>query len=331
MNKSTSRPSLCVSGIAPDGEALRPGYAYLIRSKVRMTELYPLLGEILFGSEIIYPENKDTSHEVPNKIGFFIEDTLDNLVNHLDKPYRYRDNQKLTFTESFLNDNDNNRMTPGFGAWLDTYGEFKDGQDKLKAIETNHENATWWKQSIPGAGNPMAIMRFFRLVQEEKGHSSLNIFLLNSLSSLYRNMGLLESAAFLKTILNDTIWSGATAQNGDEIRFKEGIFFAVMQEGVLEEKEASYLESFFDGIISVVPKTVKEMHVACVSVKVLPELFQLPKEFVYMPRWVTNDDNVQVLEERGASIDTKYIIIDDNIDCEEEKDKETKKDGTGSE
>ena len=124
------------------------------------------------------------------------------------------------------------------------------------------------------------------MVQEKQGQSGLNLFLLNSLSNLYRNLALTESAAFLKTMLNESIWAIEAKDDSQKICYNRGIFLAVLQEGVLEKKEASYLESFFDGIISVSPCVInEELRVVRVNVKALPEMVAVKSDFIYLPKW----------------------------------------------
>lgn len=324
MNKShnENRPRLEVFGkFTPEGENLRPGYAYLIRSSVRMPELYPLLGELLFASRVV----KDNEDGVPpNVIGMFIEDSPDNLIQHLKGPDYYVTTSDITYAfGAALVNNDEPRMA----AWLDTFGNFHDagGDLKEKIFVTDKvdkqfkeesgelkDKYKWWKKSVAGPGNPMAIMRFFRLVQEKPGGASLNVFLLNSLNNLYRNLGLSESAAFLKTMLNESIWSVEPDAKKQNILHKSGLFFAVLQEDVLDGHETSYLESFFDGIVKVDPRILdKKYRVACVNVEVLPEVLrsQAHSKFIYLPEWQVQNDSREIDDgwEKGVYIRTKLV------------------------
>jgi hypothetical protein len=290
MNKSNSeqRPRLKVfEKFTPKGDYLRPNYAYLIRSSVRMPELYPLLGELLFASSVV-KEGEKEDKVPPNIIGMFIEDTPDNLMLHLGNPARYQDNEdKRSITEKFgseLASKEPHRAA----AWLDTYGRFHDVRGKLNDLIIGKNDKKWWRQSIPGAGSPMAIMRFFRLVQEKNGTAEVNLFLLNSLSNLYRNLDLSETAAFLKTMLNESIWSVTSEPDSNKVSKNLGLFFAVLQENVLDEHETGYLESFFDGIVRVDPYVLnKKYRVARVNIEVLPELLrsQMYEKFIYIPEW----------------------------------------------
>jgi len=303
-NNSTHLRLKVFQNFAPEDEALRQGYAYLIRSSVRMPELYPLLGELLFASRVVKQTesaNSAGTDDPPNAIGMFIEDSPDNLIRHLKGPDSYTDGSDIT--GKYFNDLVNNEEKgepPRMAAWLDTFGSFHDAGGDLDEKEiwpSNRkqdgeikEKHKWWSKSIAGPGNPMAIMRFFRQVQEKLGGADLNVFLLNSLSNLYRNLGLAESAAFLKTMLNESIWSAEPEPDAEsseqKIRYKSGLFFAVLQEGVLDKQEASYLESFFDGIIKVEPCELDEkFRVARVHIEVLPELLQSHNDFVYIPMW----------------------------------------------
>ncbi len=317
-NQKFNRPHLKIFNEFAS-EPLRPGYAYLIRSDVRMPELYPLLGELLFASHITYFDtapSKDNENKSPNLIGMFIEDTPDNLVLHLGEPDRFHDGLDIPFLERFGCELQRSREDQGknngigMAAWLDTYGEFQHLENELTELDINKVlDGTWWKHSIPGAGNPMNIIRFFRLVQKKQGKADLNIFLLNSLSNLYRNLELTESAAFLKTMLNESIWSIEAKDDSQQICDNHGVFFAILQEGVLEKNEASYLESFFDGIISVSPCVLQDqVRVVHVTVKALPEIVTTKNNFIYLPKWRYEkdiDNKKYVLD----MVEQKYIYI----------------------
>lgn len=316
------RPRLRVFDAFAAGESLRPGYAYLIRSKVRMPELYPLLGELLFSSVVEYKEKTP-----PNVIGLFIEDHSDNLVNNLDNPDRYAGKREIILTQEFgkelLEKPDKEDMV---AAWLDTFGSFRDaGADLWPLVHTGEPpKPKWWAKSVAGSGNPMPFMRFFRQVQDLEGKAAANLFLLNSLSNLYRNLELVESAAFLKKMLDESIWRIDTDPDKPELRYKSGLFFAVLQEGVLTKNEASYLESFFDGIIEVTPCTLDAtddgpLRVVKVDVKTLPEIVKAVKPFVYLPAWQFKS------KEEGGGLDSggwdeeEYIRIRYADECVEEK------------
>gem|GEM_PF-6705681 len=165
----------------------------------------------------------------------------------------------------------------------------------------------------------MAIMRFFRQVQDKQAGADLNVFLLTSLSNLYRNLGLSETAAFLKTMLNESIWSAGPKSDENTIANKSGLFFAVLQEGVLDTQEASYLESFFDGIVKVKPCILNGSRVAQVHVEVLPEVIQSQnnKDFVYLPNWQFNGNSNHNDKFGGNWEKRDYIrtrIADEHID-----------------
>ncbi len=283
------RPRLqVVHGLTPDGECLRSGYAYLIRSSVRMPELYPLLGELLFASQV---DTGSGPESPPNVVGLFVEDSPDTLIAHLVGPdtdiIREQD-----ITEKFCS----KYMQHQTAAWLNTFGTFQQANSKLLQIGT--EGNSWWRQSIAGPGNPMAILRFFRLAQEQPGRGAMNVFLLSSLSNLYRNLGLAEAAAFLKTMLNESIWAvdpePSPVAGKTQLRGIAGLFFAVLQEGVLKPNEASYLESFFDGIIQVRPCILDNtQRAALVRVQALPEITEKSPDFAYLPRWQFQDGHDQ--------------------------------------
>lgn len=311
-DKNDKRPTLQVfADFTPNGVHLKPGYAYLIRSSVRMPELYPLLGELLFASKVVDPNNKNSKRLPPNIIGMFIEDTPDNLTTHLAAPDRYASETDIDVTKEFGKTELSER---GTAAWLDTFGEFHQTRGDLDKMELG-DGPVWWRKRIAGAGNPMSVMRFFRLVQQEEATTGLNLFLLNSLSNLYRNLKLSESAAFLKTMLSESIWSAEFNSEKNNIGDKLGLFFAVLQEDVLDTREASYLESFFDGIVKVDPCLLdNKFRVARVKIKVLPEFVQSHDDFVYIPMW-QYEKHKKELDNGWTQKYLKYISTHKADDC----------------
>lgn len=312
-NKKRMRPRLKVFDAFSSGESLRPGYAYLIRSRVRMPELYPLLGELLFNSLVEYNEG-ETPSTPPNVIGIFIDDHSDNLVNYLGDPDRYAGRRDIILTREFGKEllvKDRKDMV---AAWLDTFGTFQDsGADLWPLVKKGRPpKPKWWAKSVAGSGNPMPFMRFFRQVQDLTSNAAANLFLLNSLSNLYRNLELAESAAFLKKMLDESIWRIDTDPDKPGLCFKAGLFFAVLQVGVLTDNEESYLESFFDGIIEVKPCTLEAAHdspvkVVAVHVKTLPEIVRAVRPFVYLPAWqfkIKKKDGG--IDRKGWNVDRKY-------------------------
>lgn len=294
LQDQRSRPRLKVLDklLTPAGECLRSGYAYLIRSSVRMPELYPLLGELLFASQVQGGNGDGSSGNYPNVIGMFIEDSPDNLITHLGNPDRYTAKPDLNVIEQFASDLMKRRESEPLNrvkqtaAWLDTFGRFQEANNELE--DCNPVRIGWWRQSLAGSGNPMAILRFFRLVQQKTGVGRMNVFLLSSLSNMYRNLGLSETAAFLKTMLNESIWSvNPTDEPAKSIGRTDGLFIAVLQEDVLKANEASYLESFFDGVIHANPCVFHDEKIRAVRVQVrtLPEIVEKPDDFVYLPDW----------------------------------------------
>jgi len=301
--------------LTPQGECLRSGYAYLIRSSVRMPELYPLLGELLFGSKV---DNENGKEAPPNVVGLFVEDSLETLMAHLVGPDRYLFRQNEVHITTMLDPGIENQTA----AWLDTFGTFQEVDSNLTRFKDREEVIdNWWQQSIAGPGNPMAILRFFRLAQEKAGDSAMNVFLLSSLSNLYRNLGLAEAAAFLKTMLNESIWAVVPELNHvpKETRLREtdGLFLAVLQESVLELRQANYLESFFDGIIHVSPCILDDKwRAALVHVQTLPEIVEKRNDFAYLPSWKFKNGNEPGLTKEDWPLQGTYVrsrLRDDRI------------------
>ncbi len=238
-------------GLLPPSEnnLLRSGFAYLLRSSLSMVDLYPWLGQLLFRSKAVETDQLDNLTGSPdssvNVVGVFVDDSWKVMRFNLAKGLNVEDDKKMV--KRHLLD-----YAP-MAAWMDTFGSF--GADS--SLEKPDPDG-WFSQSIPGAGNPMRMFRFVREIYEKESEGKVNVFLLSSLSNLSRNIGLPETVAFLTAVLNEVIWnplpdSGESSSEGETkpkpIKMRDGVFVAVLQEGVLREDEASSVESFFDGII----------------------------------------------------------------------------------
>ncbi len=324
-----------LTDLVKGGERLPTGYAYLIRSGVRMPELYPLLGELLFPS--LPPTDKRTVPAVPNVIGMFIDDSPANMLRIIWKlPDEELPSEKV-YTE-FAQDVDkwNKKHLNSFSektriiclpqraCWMDTAGEFYGTHGTLPRLEdaTGDTDRNWFAHQVVGAGNPMGVFRFFRIAQkkvmEGEGQSKNvpTVYLLNSLSNLYRNLGLGETAALLKTLLNASTWSDP-----------RNVFFAVIQEGVMNESEVNYLESFFDGIIKLKAERFGDWPVISLTVDSLPsieKLRKLPPKLVYTQRW-PKEDTKKIGEKLGLSplshdkVKTHFIHVFGFSEIEQEK------------
>ncbi len=287
-------------GLAPTGEQLPAGFAYLIRSSVRMTELYPLLGELLFctraARDNVPLSGTEGWESRTNVIGLFVDDDPGNLLNALGAKGESTTEVVQDFVRTGRFGKASDYCLPELAAWMDTYGSFAHGGTGLRELlggDKGSKDPCWLSQSIVGAGNPMSTYRFFRTVGDQKAKGKVNLFLLNSLSNLYRNLGLAETAALLKRMLED-VWlrgkddiSGGErdGNNGKRVRDTDGLFFAVLQEGVMEPAEASYLESFFDGVYQVEPYHSMDIRVSRLRVDSLPLQVRLPKDVLFMPKW----------------------------------------------
>lgn len=281
-----------IDGLTADTQHGLPlGYAYLIRSSVRMPELYPLLGELVFGScsSNIEAEKINDCWSGVNVIGMFVDDHRDTLFMNLYKELKQSD----YVTDDFLYEKYGVLPPlPQTAMWMDTFGEFGQSFSKITPKQLKQDlynnGLDWHEHSILGAGNPMSMFRFVKQTLSRKAEGGINLYLLNSLSNLYRNLGIKETSAFLKVVLNQCIW---TAQDPDKYEGRIGsrpaLFFAVLQEGVMNPDEESYLSSFFDGIIQVSPDSDKRggFRLPVVEVKALPETVHLPAKFWYLPHW----------------------------------------------
>lgn len=291
-------------GLVANGGSLPSGFAYIIRSSLRMTELYPLLGEILFGARAT--KDGDTLsgagdwESCTNLIAMLIDDERSNLLQALGAEGRDSNRMACNFVYQVLDQKIPGACLPELAFWLDTYGEFPEGGSRSLVFSEHHEGRhertpppDWRSDSIIGAGNPMRIYRFFREAGRAEPHGAVNVFLLNSLSNLYRNLGLAETAALLKTMLQD-IWKREGGNNGKRVADVDGLFFAVLQEGVMEPAQASYLESFFDGIIVLEPYRYGGLRIPRLRVEALPLKAELPEDRLYLPTWP-----VDVLRKKG--------------------------------
>lgn len=286
-------------GLVANGGSLPSGFAYIIRSSLRMTELYPLLGEILFGARAT-PNKVALSgagdwKSYTNLIAMLIDDERSNLLQALGAEGRDSNSMACNFVHQVLKKDIPGACLPELAFWLDTYGEFPKRKPRGLDFSTNDGGSSestsspdWHSDSIIGAGNPMRIYRFFREAGREKPRGAVNVFLLNSLSNLYRNLGLAETAALLKTMLQD-IWKREGGSHGKRVADKDGLFFAVLQEGVMEPAQASYLESFFDGIIVLEPYRYGDLRIPRLRVEALPREAELPEDQLYLPTWQVED------------------------------------------
>ena len=103
------------------------GYAYLIRSSVRMPELYPLIGEILFPTLLA----KD-ARSVPHVVGMFIDDSPENMLRIISKPREVSGLKSVC--REFVKDVQGQVCLPRVACWMDTAGKFYDRADQLVSL-----------------------------------------------------------------------------------------------------------------------------------------------------------------------------------------------------
>ena len=238
-------------------------YAYLIKTSAPLADIYPIMGELLFSCYRYSKKNKGSPiKEPPNVIYVAIDDDMDLLLWNLLKSIGETGNEVGETRENtegiipYLGDSYVQFAKRLF--FIDTFGEF--GKDR--SVFAEHKlcrNSFLYTGKIAGSGNPMKIYRFidkaagsiakeirdWRL-EGQQGvvrHSSWTVYLLNSLSSMYRNLGLGETVALLRMVLKK-MWEISNKEN-------DGILFAIVQDNVMNKEEQSYIESFFDGIINI--------------------------------------------------------------------------------
>ena len=306
--------------LAPEG-GWPLNYAYLIKTSAPLADIYPIMGELLFSSyrKITTDNNGKNIKEPPNAIYVAIDDDYElllwNLLSYLEEE-KEKEKEKEQNKEKEYNLRCLIRkicLISETGSYYekyikklflaDTFGEF--GKDGTALYEQNLGFNTFFsKGKIAGSGNPMKIYKFIDVAtrsisdkmgkQEEKQtHSSWNVYLINSLTAMYRNLGLGETVALMRMVLKK-MWETSSKEN-------DGILFAIIQDGVMREEEQRYIESFFDGIIRVENKNIplngdkenKEGNIAMVPSIIIEKSFGIRRVFpesLFLPLSMTAPD-----------------------------------------
>jgi hypothetical protein len=187
------------------------------------------------------------------------------------------------------------RTLPHVMAWMDTFGTFRDVDDRSSddeadehwvAIEGEVKGYGTFRsyyRSLVGAGNPMGMFHFLRATQDLESTAAVSIYLIQSITNCYRNLGFSDTTEFLKVAFR-SIWSNPDASD-HTVGSGDGILFAVMQCNVMRPEETSYLESFFDGIITISPHKVGALRLIEIHAKELPLVAQRSAPILYLPTW----------------------------------------------
>ena len=243
-------------------------FAYLIKTNVPLTDVYPIIGEILFGIKIPPQHCKNPSNIIyvalDDSVDFLFRNILESIGETYENIKSIKKVSELKGAQFHMEGENGLKFLERNTYWMDAFGEF--GGDE----EQRHGNSLQ-PRKIPTSGNPMKIYRFIdsaiKDINEKKQYGAKwTIYFINSLSSLYRIVGMEETVALLRKIL-ERMWEQAAQKgernnrrekdknssnntNNNEVE-KDGILFALLQENVMKEDEESYIATFFDGVIEI--------------------------------------------------------------------------------
>ncbi|MBF0347109.1 MAG: hypothetical protein HQL81_05525 [Magnetococcales bacterium] len=250
-----------------------PYYSYLLKLApgVGLVDLYPWLAELIFFSIAVDGDNAGNVQEsrAPlNMVSIFVDDNSDNVA--FSRLNAQRRNSEDPIQELIQPEDDKN-CPPLFPScspklfMVDTFGQFKD--TTLDAYELSQGGENYTTSRLVGAGNPMQMMRRFSVIGElslEKKKrkvfhkmdlGKLNCFVINSISNLYRSMGVRDAMLLVRAMMEQGVWkSSGEKEKADDKKMKlidnKGMLFAILHDRVFPEADTSYIETFFDGVIS---------------------------------------------------------------------------------
>lgn len=265
---------------------LPPFYAYLLKlsSQVGLVDIYPLLAEIIFHSDVVTANNGTETVGVPNILDFFIDDQKDNIANAMARNQSPRDkNGNYMWHDDFARYCWDDVHKKGGNLprifMVDTYGRFsrqKELNDRLEhsvgldSAQPGHTQSSktakiplYTRSPLAGAGNPARMLQKFsalgRLEKvpavdgEGEGCSlgELNVYVFNSITYLTRTIGFREAMQLIRTILEQGVWKpNPDSADSEQLKGKDGLLFAILHEGVHTPDQIRYAETFFDGIIA---------------------------------------------------------------------------------
>ncbi len=222
----------------------------------------------------------------PNVITFFIDDHKDNIASAMAPDRNGRDKWTDYFArychaiwpeETELREKQQPRIFV-----VDTYGEFHRPEelndrlehgiglnDALKSSGSDNssgEYPLYVRSALAGAGNPARMLQKFSAIgrlqklsapRGNNGESlslgKLNVFVFNSITYLTRTIGFREAMQLIRAILERGVWKPNPPErkesDPERLRDKDGLFFAVLHEGVHSNDQIRYAETFFDGVI----------------------------------------------------------------------------------
>lgn len=282
---------LRVGAVAPEHSGiplLPPFYAYLLKlsSRVGLVDIYPLLAEIIFHSDVVTvtANNKAKTVSGPNILNFFIDDQKDNIANAMAQDQSPRDeNGSYMWHDDFARYCWDEVRKKGENLprifMVDTYGRYSEASelnDRMgRSIGLNEawpehgldiektQIPLYTRSPLAGAGNPARMLQKFsalgRLEEvpavDEKGVGcslgELNVYVFNSITYLTRTIGFREAMQLIRTILEQGVWKpNPNEDDSGRLKGKDGLLFAILHEGVHTADQIRYAETFFDGIIA---------------------------------------------------------------------------------
>ncbi|MBF0401723.1 MAG: hypothetical protein HQL90_13270 [Magnetococcales bacterium] len=269
-------------------------YSYLLKLApgVGLVDIYPWLAELMFFSVAVDVDvdaksdsEAQSKHLAPlNVVSIFVDDNSDNVAfSRLNVDRRKTaDPIKELLT---LQDSDHGLRETSHAPKLfmvDTFGQFKD--TKADSSEMSQEDdAPYVASSLVGAGNPMQMMRRFTIIGElplkrENGTrqvflgtdlGDLNCFVINSISNLYRSMGVRDAMLLVRAIMEKGVWKAAKERqeqpDSDKITLidNKGMLFAILHDEVFPKEDTMYIETFFDGVIRFEKHLISQSRKVC--------------------------------------------------------------------
>ncbi|MBF0436742.1 MAG: hypothetical protein HQL77_15405 [Magnetococcales bacterium] len=246
-------------------------YSYLLKLApgVGLVDIYPWLAELMFFSIAVDGDDilNDKINMAPiNMVSIFVDDNRDNVAySRLNSELRkeLEPINELFKLKHLLSCFTNNKPRLFI---VDTFGQFKDIQQDSNVLTQKNGNV-YATSRLVGAGNPMQMMRRFTVIGElplkkesrqnvfaGNDLGNLNCFVINSISNLYRSMGVRDAMLLVRAMMEQGVWKSTgekekTDTKKERLIDNKGILFAILHEQVFPEADTMYIETFFDGVI----------------------------------------------------------------------------------
>ncbi|HIJ84328.1 MAG: hypothetical protein HW380_2091 [Magnetococcales bacterium] len=234
-------------------------YSYLLKLApgVGLVDIYPWLAELMIFSVAVDGDadspSQDKSLTPLNMVSIFVDDNSDNVaLSRLDSDSR----KKGDPIEELLKLVKKKECLPKL-FMVDTLGQFKDTPLDQSKMQWTGDYVT---SHLVGGGNPMQMMRLFTSIGSQllnpplpdKKLGKLNCFVINSISNLYRSMGVRDAMLLVRAMMEQGVWkSGGEVADSKKKKIidNKGMVFAILHDGVFPEADTRYIETFFDGVI----------------------------------------------------------------------------------